>query len=85
MQNNFAILVTDPNYDVSMYRLTKRLLESNPPFDMTNLDDVTDKCRESSQIFIDDLQKFKLWALRSEYAKFCKSKPDNIINSYVIK
>lgn len=46
--------------------LSPKLFEVQPPFKFSG-DKISEKCRKSSQEFTDALNKFELWALRSEF------------------
>lgn len=46
--------------------LSNFLLETSPPFDLSHIKGVSSRCRQQSQIYVEDLQKLKLWALKSK-------------------
>lgn len=60
-------LIIDSDYDTSLYQLTRHLFGASPPFDLSNIDGISDKCKVSSQKYIEDLHNYKLWALKSMY------------------
>lgn len=66
-QSLLLILVSDGEYRSSTDRLSNFIFSSLPPFDLSKVNGVTEECKRQSKIYINDLKKFKLWALQSKF------------------
>lgn len=60
------LFVLDRRYETTTRALARRLFQANPPFDLSRFKGISEECRKDSRKYIEDLMKFKLWALKSK-------------------
>ncbi|KAG5878798.1 hypothetical protein JTB14_026062 [Gonioctena quinquepunctata] len=68
-------------YQSTTDRLSGFLFSSLPPFDLSNINGVSPECRQQSRKYLEDLEQFKMWALKM-YDSTAKL-PSGILNGNV--
>nr|XP_022903854.1 nose resistant to fluoxetine protein 6 [Onthophagus taurus] len=83
LKNITECIEADGDYKPAADQLTRFLLNRSPPFDLSKVEGVSERCKISSRKFIDDLNNFKFWALQMYDAS--AKLPSGILSGNVIQ
>ncbi|KAJ3653264.1 hypothetical protein Zmor_012524 [Zophobas morio] len=64
LKNVDKCIEQDLNYESTANGLSSFLLGTQPPFDLSQVPGVSPLCKKQSEKYIEDLKRFKLWALK---------------------
>lgn len=60
------LFFSDYIFQTKLQNITKQLFYQWPPFDLSNVDEVSRSCKIHSAYYVNELQQFSLWALKSK-------------------